>query len=165
MKHSELVLRAGAWLRSKHRCPVVLCEINTRLPFVPDALGLLRTGVSHHVECKASRSDFLSDKKKLHRRNDDYLIGDYVWYLTAPGVADVEEIPDPWGLAVVAGPNRIRVEKIAKRRSHRDSRLETQILVSAIVRHQIGVQWYSETYRFEPYLGKPPPKRKTRSKE
>lgn len=159
MKHAELVQRAGAWLSSRHRCPVVLLEINTRLPFVPDALGVLRSGISHHVECKASRSDFLQDKKKLHFKNEDYLIGDFVWYLTAPGVADPEEVPSHWGLAVVSG-SRVRIEKSAKRRVRKDTRLETQILVSALVRHQIGVQWYPDTFKFEPYLGKPPPKRK-----
>lgn len=64
----------------------------------PDAFAIWSPyGVSHLVECKVGRGDFIADRKKPFRRNPEYGIGAIRTYLTAPGVVrDAGEIPENW---------------------------------------------------------------------
>ncbi|KKK54365.1 hypothetical protein LCGC14_3085490, partial [marine sediment metagenome] len=64
---------------------------------IPDALGFA-SRKSTLIECKASRSDFLSDKKKSFRQKPDEGMGCLRYYLTPPGLVDPDELPENWGL-------------------------------------------------------------------
>jgi hypothetical protein len=59
MNHRELVKRAGAWLRNRKNCGVVMEELATQNNETPDALGFHGAGGSILVECKTSRADYL----------------------------------------------------------------------------------------------------------
>ena len=52
------------------------------------------------IECKASRSDFLADKKKPFRQNPQLGIGLRRFYLVNNGVATQEDMPEGWQLLI-----------------------------------------------------------------
>lgn len=60
ISHAQLVTVAARWLG--RRCSVVLTELQTSGE-APDAIGWSHRQ-STLVECKVSRSDFLSDRRK-----------------------------------------------------------------------------------------------------
>ncbi len=102
MTHDDIVERAIRWLLGTHRCNTVLKEFQA-IPVDehPDALGWKGTW-SVLVECKAHRSDFLRDRKKLARVFPSVCaVGCERWYLTPPDLAWPDEIPPGWGLAEV----------------------------------------------------------------
>lgn len=82
------------------------CKVVIRDPFrcytqeQPDAIGW-RDGISILVECKATRSDFLSDKNKSFRVNPRKGMGDWRFYLCPIDVIKVEDLPSGWGLLYV----------------------------------------------------------------
>lgn len=104
--HDELVMRAEKWLKSQG------CKIVIRDPFRctnnenPDAIGW-RSNISILIEVKASRSDFLADKKKMFRQLPSGGMGDWRFYLTPPEIVGPEDLPEGWGLLWVEG-KRIR---------------------------------------------------------
>jgi hypothetical protein len=109
MTHAELVQRAARWLAKTKRCAVVATEIATSSATgeSPDAIGWWG-GWSHLVECKASRSDFLADKRKPFRIDPAQGLGDYRWYMAPPGLISPEELPAGWGLLEVHA-NQVRM--------------------------------------------------------
>ena len=62
--HAELVKRAEHWLMKTVGCSFCLTELTTSAGEIPDAIGW-KNGRSILIECKATRADFLSDKKKV----------------------------------------------------------------------------------------------------
>lgn len=96
--HSDLVLRAEKWLKA-FGCKVVFREFVAYTPSgeIPDALGW-KGGFSILIECKATRSDFLSDKRKVFRQNPELGIGSTRFYMCPPDVIQLEDLPDGWGL-------------------------------------------------------------------
>ena len=52
------------------------------------------------IECKASRADFLADKKKPFRQNPQLGIGRMRYYLVNEGVATQEDMPKGWQLLI-----------------------------------------------------------------
>jgi len=95
MTHAELVKKASRWLRSQG-CAVIITEMASGAYQQPDAIGWHPT-YSILVECKASRSDFLSDKNKCHRRVGKSM-GDRRYYLAFPGIIKSADLPEKWGL-------------------------------------------------------------------
>ena len=95
--HDELVARSEKWLNAQG------CKVVIRDPFrcytqeQPDAIGW-RDGVSILIEAKASRADFLSDKKKSFRANPENGMGDWRFYICPPEVIKPEDLPEGWGL-------------------------------------------------------------------
>ena len=59
------------------------------------------------IECKASRSDFLADKKKPFRQNPQAGIGRRRYYLVNEGVAAQEDMPEGWQLLIAYDENTI----------------------------------------------------------
>lgn len=59
-------------------------------------------------EIKVSRSDFLAELNKPEKRSFGFEISNEFWYVTAPGVARPEEIPQGCGLLVVQGKKLVR---------------------------------------------------------
>ncbi|TAL63686.1 MAG: hypothetical protein EPN79_16155 [Burkholderiaceae bacterium] len=110
LTHDQLCDRGATWLRSTGGCPIVLREFSCQLTEQPDVLGLRHAGRdSLLIECKASRSDFLADKRKPHRsQSAATALGSYRWYLCEPDVIRIEDLPERWGLLYVTG-RRIRL--------------------------------------------------------
>lgn len=100
MTHKELVKRARAWLTNHERCTVVLAELATTYNTeTPDAIGFHSSGGgSVLVECKASRADFLADKNKVFRREEERGMGDRRYFLVPAKLIAPAEVPDSWGL-------------------------------------------------------------------
>jgi len=97
--HDELVVRAAKWLRNSCGCSVVLTELTafTATGETPDAIGW-RSNYSVLVECKATRGDFLADRRKPFRLSADSGMGSYRFYLCPPGLITADEVPEGWGL-------------------------------------------------------------------
>jgi hypothetical protein len=126
--HDTLVRRAAGWLRrgavipypnsnysdrQNVSCAVVLTEMYCTIRERPDAIGWAWGGrISILVECKATRSDFLADKKKSHRKRVG--VGEYRYYLVNEGVATAVDLPEKWGLIEVQG-RKLVVTQLAER--------------------------------------------------
>lgn len=98
--HKELVAVAAAQLK-RWRCLPICVEMVTQNIYgeIPDAIGWTARA-SILVECKASRSDFLADCKKIFRFDlPEKGMGDFRFYFTNPGVITSEtDIPLGWGV-------------------------------------------------------------------
>lgn len=95
MTHSELVTRAKKWLTTSKACSVVFAELcaYSLSGEIPDVIGW-KAGNSYLIECKASRADFLSDKKKVFRRNSEIAMGDFRYYACVPGIIKEQDLPN-----------------------------------------------------------------------
>lgn len=145
MTHSDLVKHAERWLMKTKGCPFALTELVTGAFEIPDAIGW-RAGYSVLVECKASRADFLSDAKKIHRQHPGQGMGAFRFYMCPSGLIQPEEIPDKWGLVWIWPGGRRRQVKGPKGNcfspssdpefyfSERQNLGETLMLVSALRR-------------------------------
>lgn len=127
--HSELVEAAAVWLRKT--CSVVITEIAT-IGEEPDAIGW-RGKWSTLVECKISRADFHADKKKYFRRDPAQGIGFNRYFLTAPNIVKLEEVPVNWGLLVLVR-GKVRVLRKSENFHEMNCRHETEILLSTLRR-------------------------------
>jgi len=125
--HDDLVKKAASWLKRKH-C-LVITEMATGEE--ADAIGWYGSQATL-IECKASRSDFLSDRKKPFRRLPDTGMASLRYYMTPMNLIDLEELPDCWGLLEVRG-NRIFTPKKAEWQEHNEL-AEKSLLLSAIRR-------------------------------
>lgn len=99
MTHDELCNRAEKFLRSNGFGVAFhdKFKAGTGTGEQPDAIGF-RNGVSCLIECKTSRSDFLADKKKHFRVDPTLGMGDWRFFMSPPGVIDVCDLPEGWGL-------------------------------------------------------------------
>ncbi len=145
MTHSELVARAEMWLKNQG-CGVVF---NDRLRALthsgeqPDAIGW-RDGLCLLVECKASRSDFLADKKKRFRVDPKEGMGDWRFFMCPPDVIRPEDLPTGWGLLYATEKQIEKVHGIPANChwwSHKpfdgNKRYEGQMMYSALRRMEI----------------------------
>lgn len=96
MTHRELVEIGYKWLMGQN-CGFAFKELRAAGNEVPDVIGF-KAGKSILIECKTSRSDFLVDKKKLHRVHGHMGMGDYRFFLCPKGMIAKEELPEKWGL-------------------------------------------------------------------
>lgn len=97
MTHGDLVILAARWLRSRHRCCVVLTEWKGGPHHeIPDVIGWQGNGWSVLVEVKTSRSDFRADAKKVSRCWAG--VGQERWFFAPRNVCPLGELPDGWGL-------------------------------------------------------------------
>lgn len=131
MTHADLVQRAERWLRNSRNCSVVLTRGNVCAGEQPDALGWNGQGWSILVECKTSRADFLRDQHKPHRIIG---VGNERWFLATPGIVDVADLPDDWGLLECL-PAQVRQVHPAARRPESNRPEEIRLLLGEI-RHQ-----------------------------
>ena len=105
MTHAELVKKAERWLMKTKGCAFVLTELSSYTPNgeTPDAIGW-KGNLTILVECKVSRSDFLSDKRKSFRRNPDRGMGNVRYFMTPKGLLSAHDFSDMytrWGLVEV----------------------------------------------------------------
>lgn len=139
MNHAELVERAARWLRNTKKFTVVLSEIGTDGTESPDAIAWSNIGESWLIECKASRADFLVDRKKLFRLYPEKGLGTYRVYATRPGLVKPSELPPKWGLIEV----RKRTIKVVRKPERFELPVwvhmrEKRLLMSAIRRATEG---------------------------
>lgn len=133
MTHQELIKRAERWLLNTKGCGFCFTELCSSIGEIPDAIGW-KNCRSHLVECKTSRADFFSDKKKRFRRFPEQGLGVYRYYMTIPGLIVPGELPKMWGLLyvyktqvrIIHMPGAFNIEKAA--------RMELPILCSALRR-------------------------------
>lgn len=98
MTHQELVKIAERWLLGTKKCSFAFTElVCLATSEIPDAIGF-QGGESFLVECKVSRADFLSDAKKLFRRNPWMGMGVFRYYLCPAGIIQPTDLPEKWGL-------------------------------------------------------------------
>ena len=131
MTHSDLVKKASRWLQTQG-CGVVITEMTSGAGQEPDAIGWYPC-YSILIECKASRSDFLGDKRKWHQRTGGGM-GNQRYYLAPPGTIKAEEVPNGWGLLEPYG-NGIRIRVYASKKfKERNCTKELTLLLSAFRR-------------------------------
>lgn len=149
--HAELVERAGRWLSNSartgepdplgflnlNRCEVVLLEPHAGREN-PDAIGWFSCGHrSILIECKASRIDFLADKKKYHRHFEKNGLGRYRFYMSPPGIITTEDLQDSgWGLLEVHG-RTVKIVTLSREFEYFASR-EHELIWSACRLYQIA---------------------------
>jgi len=96
LNHSDLVKIAQKWLRRDSVVVVTEMSIAYGEGEIPDAIGWDYGGWSTLIECKATRADFLGDKKKKCRQENS--MGNKRYYLAPEGLIKTEELPKGWGL-------------------------------------------------------------------
>ena len=157
--HPRLVLLAVRWARGRTG-GVVLAEPRTwwtargQCPDVlawPNPAGRRWRAGSVLVEAKASRADFLADRKKpIHARPEDFP-GVRRYYLAPPGLIAAPELPERWGLLEPSGSSvTIRHEAQPWVLSVAGCGLEARILLAMLIRWQIGAEWLAAEARFVP---------------
>jgi len=134
--HNQLVRRIATWFKNRHQSSIVMAEFVTVAQEIPDVLAMQSGARSVLVECKVSRSDFLSDKDKFFRRQEEYGVGDRRYYAAPEGIIKDEELPDGWGLLEVR-PHSI-LERVEPKDKEANKRSECIMLMSALRRLEIS---------------------------
>ena len=98
MTHQQLVHMAEQWLRRCYRCGIVLSEQSCASGETPDVIGWKDSCRSVLIECKISRSDFLSDREKPFRQKPETGMGCERFYLVPQGMITKDDLPRAWGL-------------------------------------------------------------------
>jgi len=148
--HRDLVNKARKWLWTKG-CAVVITEMVSAGGQEPDAIGFF-PNYSILVECKASRADFLNDKKKYHQRLDKSM-GDKRYYLTPKGLIHPDELPMYWGLLEPSGRG-LEVLRDAAWSFPKSSKAEISLLISAMRRMKgTSVRYYAYNTKCRATLG------------
>jgi len=114
--HSDLCALAVRWLRNTGRCTFAVREPTINVQGVsetPDAFGFDCYGRTVLIECKASRSDFLADRRKWFRRVPSLGLGCLRYYLAPRGVIARDDLPPRWGLIIAHGDGCRRSIKAA----------------------------------------------------
>ncbi|WP_051294914.1 hypothetical protein [Maridesulfovibrio bastinii] len=133
--HTELTIRAERWLVNSVGCNFAFRELGSFSSEIPDSIGWRDGWVSHLVECKTSRSDFLTDRKKWFRRRPEMGMGMYRYMLCPKDLIKPDEVPESWGLLYCL-PKIIK--KIKKPISQtRNINAEMTLLTSALRRVHI----------------------------
>lgn len=152
MTHRELCIKAARYLKYQgivdfHRCQYVVCELE-RVGECPDAFGWGGTE-TQMIEAKATRSDFLSDKRKHWRKYPSFGIGKFRSYICPEGIIKESDLPDKWGLLYVnkKGKIDIIVKPEAQESNHRE---EIQLITSILRREGIAGKIFSyKNYKSE----------------
>jgi hypothetical protein len=98
--HKELVTLGEKWVTRQGFAVVASELVAGRTKEQADVIGF-RSNCSVLIEAKASRSDFLTDARKPHRVSGG--LGVYRFYLCPPGVIEVADLPERWGLLYAEG--------------------------------------------------------------
>jgi len=100
--HAALVMIAYKWVL-RNGCGVAFREFRSYAcnGEYPDVIGFSSGGHSTLIECKATRSDFLADKKKSFRMTPELGMGSYRFFCAPKGLIKSEELPSGWGLIEV----------------------------------------------------------------
>lgn len=145
--HRELCIKAANYLRSQgihpfHRAQYSVCELE-RQGECPDSFGW-GAGSTQLIEAKRSRPDFLSDKKKLWRKNPSYGLGEFRSYICPTGLIKESELPKHWGLLYV--DDKGNIEAIKHPESQECNRIEEINLITSILRRE-GIKRQTFSYK------------------
>ena len=137
MTHRELCIKASKYLKNKgiqpfHKCQYVVCELE-RAGECPDSFGWGGSS-TQLIECKRSRADFLSDKKKLWRKYPDCGIGRFRSYLCSDGLIKESELPNNWGLLYI--DERGKIIEVVKPINQENNQIEEINLITSILRRE-----------------------------
>lgn len=153
--HAALIPLAAAWLRKKG-ASVVITDMTHGGPETADAIGWNST-YSTIIECKASRSDFLADRKKPFRRNAETGMGSLRYFCAPSGLINPQELPPFWGLLESTNGKLREVVKATHQTASKTN--EVGLLLSALRRigHQapqgISVRCYTFQTKSRASLG------------
>jgi hypothetical protein len=125
-------------------CPVVISEIAGGRE-EPDVIGFKHGGESLVIECKASRSDYLAEKKKSIRRelpprfaplahSNSAGMGSRRYYLTPENLVTVDELPQGWGLLELMKNKRTIGLRCGSALFEKDAHAEINLLISTLRR-------------------------------
>lgn len=106
--HQDLVVIGARYARNRMLCGIVFQEhkcVTTRE--IVD-VAAYRAGVMINIEAKATRSDFLKDKTKPHRKHPERGVGHYRFYIAPVGLISPEELPPRWGLLEVTDGGKVK---------------------------------------------------------
>ena len=108
MSHSLCVRMAAEYMRK--RADVVLPEFFCHNAELPDVIAFT-SRYSTVIECKVLRSDFLKDRNKPFRINQNSGMGDFRYYCAPKGLIKPEELPLNWGLIEILPSNKMRMAR------------------------------------------------------
>ena len=129
--HDDLVESAARWLRKENY--IVITEMSDGVSEKPDAIGWRAGSETTLIECKVSRSDFLSDKRKPSRQKLG--MGDFRYYLALEGLIGTHELPNRWGLLEYKNKrNHPRIAMQPMEHQEKDLRAEMGLLCNALRR-------------------------------
>lgn len=126
--HNHLVDIGAKWLYNQGY-KVALKQLVTCNLENPDILGFAQN-CSFVLEAKASRADFIADKKKYFRRCPDAGMGLYRSFICPKNLIKPEELPENWGLIYVNYNLRPRQIVKPKPFTRHDINAEMRMLVS-----------------------------------
>lgn len=147
-EHDRLVKLARRY--ALRECPVVISEIAGGRE-EPDVIGFKHCGESLVIECKASRSDYLAEKKKPSRRGRGLPprfaplgnhslststvsgMGSRRYYLTPENLITADELPQGWGLLELMRGRTIGLRR-ASALFEKDAQAEINLLISTLRR-------------------------------
>jgi hypothetical protein len=140
MTHAQLVEKAVQWLRA-YRCGVVLSEQACVSGEMPDAIGWKRANHSVLIECKISRADFLADRDKPFRQQQELGLGCERFYLTPAALLHLNELPPGWGLLELR-QRKVEVVRRSARNLRAPSGLayEMNLLLASLRRVEIRIE-------------------------
>ena len=112
LTHKKLCDIGARWLKNRadRKCPVVFVELVAMGIEIPDVIGF-NGDCSVLIEAKTSRTDFKKDAEKFTRKNPQYGVGNYRFYICKEGLIKSTEIPYKWGLLYVMKGNKVKVVK------------------------------------------------------
>ena len=141
-RHAQLVARAVEWLRYKYGCGIVLSEQYCASGEVPDVIGWKAFCQSVLVECKVSRSDFLSDANKPFRLKPEEGLGSKRFYMAPAGMIASEELPKYWGLLECKGRDVTMVVKPGRQDLRTTAGLmkEMNLLLASLRRVEVRIE-------------------------
>lgn len=105
MTHANLVDIAYKWL-IKNNYGFAFKELKSYTSEIPDAIGF-KNWYSTLIEVKVSRSDFLADKKKKHKKGAG--MGTFRFYMCPTDLIKIEDLPENWGLIYVNEKGKTRM--------------------------------------------------------
>lgn len=133
--HAKLVDKARDWLMGAGNCVVAATEVSTWVNMeIPDAIGFDYRGNCTIIECKASRSDFLADRKKKFRKMPQLGMGMNRYFMVPRGLLVPTELPAGWGLIFVY-PGTVRRVKRSRLFEDRNIHAERRCMVK-LMRNQ-----------------------------
>jgi hypothetical protein len=141
MTHQQLVKSAEQWLR-RYGCHIVLTEQTADSGEVPDAIGWKGKNRSIVLECKVSRPDFLADRNKEARQQDDKSMGCERYYLAPKGLIAGEELPSGWGLLEASRSSIVLTVKAGtrSRRGMPGVLAEMELLLASLRRVEVRIE-------------------------
>lgn len=134
--HAQLITNAAHWLRMLG-CSVIITDMTSSSPETPDAIGF-KGRWSWLIECKASRADFLADRKKFFRKpGNSQCMGSFRYMLAPAGMIRATELHDGWGLLEPRGKGATEIRPPPPHARASDRSYEIDLLTSAL-RRMVG---------------------------